>query len=105
MTFKQLKEKRIFRFLTNKYFLITIGFAVWMLFFDQNSLETHQMLDKEIEKLKSNGAFYSKEIEQDKKIIKDLKNPKKLEKFAREEYKMKKENEELFLIEYDTIKQ
>lgn len=103
MTFKQLKEKKIFRFLTNKYFLITIGFAVWLLFFDQNSYETHNMLNKEIEKLKSTGEFYSKEIKQDKKIIEDLKNPKKLEKFAREEYKMKKENEDLFLIEYDTI--
>ena len=28
---------------------------------------------------------------------------KGLEKYAREEYKMKKENEEIFLIEYDTV--
>lgn len=105
MTFKQLKEKKTFKFLTNKYFLITFGFAVWMLFFDQNSYETHKMLNDEIEKLESSGEFYSKEIEQDRKIIKDLKNPKKLEKFAREEYHMKKENEDLYLIEYDTIKQ
>jgi cell division protein FtsB len=104
MTFKQLKEKKTFRFLTNKYFLITLSFAVWMLFFDQNSYETHKMLNNEIEKLESSGEFYKKEIEQDRKVIKDLKNPKKLEKFAREEYKMKKENEDLFLVEYDTIK-
>ena len=75
-----------------------------MLFFDQNSYETHQMLNKEIEKLESSGEFYTKEIQQDNKIIEDLKNQEKLEKFAREEYKMKKENEDLFLIEYDTIK-
>lgn len=105
MIFKKLKEKKTYRFLTNKYFLITIGFAVWMLFFDQNSYETHQMLNNEIEKLELSKEFYSKEIEQDKKIIKDLKNPEKLEKFAREKYQMKKENEDLFLIEYDTIKQ
>lgn len=104
MTFKQLKENKIYRFFTNKYFLVTAGFVVWMLFFDQNSYKTHRMLDKEIEKTNSSIEFYSKEIEKDKKIIEDLKNPKKLEKFAREEYKMKKDNEDLFLIEYDTIK-
>ncbi|MDP2088309.1 MAG: septum formation initiator family protein [Flavobacteriaceae bacterium] len=104
MTFKQLKETILFRFLTNKYFLIALGFAVWMLFFDQNSYETHRVLNNEIEKLESSEEFYSKEIQQDKKVIEDLKNSKKLEKFAREEYKMKKENEDLFLIEYDTIK-
>lgn len=104
MTYKQFKEKKIIRFITNKYFLITLGFAVWMLFFDQNSYETHQMLNKEIEKLESNKEFYTKEIKQDKQVIEDLKNNKKLEKYAREQYKMKKENEDLYLIEYDTIK-
>ncbi|MBS3992742.1 MAG: septum formation initiator family protein [Bacteroidetes bacterium] len=104
MTYKQFKDKKIVRFITNKYFLITVGFAVWMLFFDQNSYETHQMLNKEIEKLESNKEFYTKEIKQDKQVIEDLKNNKKLEKYAREQYKMKKENEDLYLIEYDTIK-
>lgn len=103
MDFKKLQEKPFFRFLTNKYFLVTLVFVVWMLFFDQNSYETHHQLNKEIKKLKSSSDFYTKEIKKDKKIIEDLKNPKKLEKFARETYQMKKENEDLFLIEYDTL--
>jgi len=84
---------------------ILVAFIVWMLFFDENSYLTHRELDKELEKLESETNYYKKEIKKDKKMIEDLKNPKTLEKFAREKYKMKRKKEEIYLIEFDTIKE
>jgi len=79
-------------------------FITWMLFFDENSYINHRELNNEIDKLENANEYYNAEIEDDSKIIKNLKDPDSLEKYAREEYKMKKENEEIFIIEYDTIK-
>jgi len=74
-----------------------------MLFFDENSYLNHRKFNKEIEELKNSIEFYEKEIEQNKKMIDALKDPKKLEKFAREIYRMKKEKETLFIIDFDTL--
>lgn len=84
---------------------ILAAFIVWMLFFDENSYLTHRELDKEVKKLELETDYYKKEIKKDKKMIEDLNNPKTLEKFAREKYKMKREKEEIYLIEFDTIKE
>ncbi len=83
--------------------LILISFIVWMLFFDENSYLIHRELNNEIEKLELSTKYYKKEIEKDQKMLTDLKNPKSLEKFARETYKMKKENEDIFIVEFDSI--
>ena len=103
MTFKKLRENKVFRVLSNKYFIILLLFLIWMVFFDENSFLNHWELDKEIDNLEKSNEYYKDQIEQDKKVIDNLKDPDSLEKYAREEYKMKKENEEIFLIEYDTI--
>jgi len=89
----------------NKLMLvILLAFIIWMLFFDENSFFTHREINKEIEKLESTTKYYKEEIGKDKKMIDDLNNPESLEKFAREKYKMKKENEEIFIIEFDSVK-
>ena len=103
MTFKKLRENKVFRILSNKYFIILLLFLIWMVFFDENSFLNHWELDREIDNLEKSNEYYKDQIEQDKKVIDNLNNPDSLEKYAREEYKMKKENEEIFLIEYDTI--
>jgi len=100
---KKLRENKVFRILSNKYVIILLLFVVWMIFFDENSLINHWELDREIDKLEKSNEYYRDQIEQDKKVIDNLNDPDSLEKYAREEYKMKKENEEIFLIEYDTI--
>ncbi len=105
MTFKQIKDNKIVKIISNKYFLVLVIFAVWMLFFDENSFLNHRELDKEIDKLENSNEYYQKEIEADNKIISNLKDSDSLEKFAREEYKMKKKNEEIFIIEFDTVKE
>ncbi|MFC2109738.1 septum formation initiator family protein [Bacteroidota bacterium] len=101
---KKITRHPVFKFLTNRYVLIFLTFAVWMLFFDENSYLNHREFDKEINDLQNSIEFYKKEIEQNKKMIETLEDPFKLEKFAREVYRMKKENEELFIIEFDTLK-
>ena len=103
MTFKTIRKNKVFRFISNKYVLILLVFVVWMIFFDENSLVNHWELDREIDKLEKSNEYYREEIRNDKKVIDNLNDPDSLEKYAREEYKMKKENEEIFLIEYDTV--
>lgn len=104
MTFKQLKNKPIIRFITNRYVIILSIFIVWMFFFDENSFLNHREFNKEIEKLNNEKEYYKKEIKQDKELIDKLNDQEELEKFAREEYNMKKEDEEIYIIEYDTLK-
>jgi cell division protein FtsB len=72
-----------------------------MVFFDTNSLLIHLELKKEINKLEKQKEFLKNEIDNDKKIIETLSDPKELEKFAREHYYLKKKNEEIYLIEYE----
>ncbi|MFD1293499.1 septum formation initiator family protein [Lutibacter holmesii] len=104
MTFKQLKNKPIFKVLTNRYFIILSIFIVWMLFFDENSWLNHREFDKDIDKLISEKNHYKSEIYKDSLLVKKLEDKTELEKFAREKYHMKKENEEIYLIQYDTLK-
>lgn len=103
MTFKQFKNKPIVKFTTNKYVIVLSIFIVWMVFFDENSFLNHLEFDKEIEKLNNEKEYLNSQIKTDKELIKKLENKEQLEKFAREEYNMKKENEEIYLIEYDTL--
>lgn len=104
MTFKQLKQNKFVKFFTNRYVIILIVFCVWMLFFDENSYLVHREFNKEIDELETAIDFYKKKIEEDKLTISSLKDSLQIEKFAREKYLMKKENEDLYIIEFDTIK-
>ncbi|TPN85460.1 septum formation initiator [Aquimarina algicola] len=72
-----------------------------MLFLDTNSWLIHRELDQEIQELEENKEYYIKEIVKDQKNIKTLKDSGELEKFAREEYFMKRDNEEIYIIEYE----
>ena len=83
------------------YVLVLTAFVVWMVFFDTNSLLIHLELRKQIKSLEKTQEFLKKEIADDKKIIEKLSDPKEMEKFAREQYYLKKKEEEIFLIEYE----
>jgi cell division protein FtsB len=104
MTFKQFRNQKIVKILSNRYVLIFLVFLVWMLFFDENSYINHRELDKEINKLEKANTYYKKEIQHDAKIIKNLENPDSLERFAREEYQMKKKDEDIYIIQFDSVK-
>ncbi len=100
------ENKPWLRFLTNRYFLIIVLFAVWMLFFDNYSWLDHRLLDKDINELENNKNYYQDEIKKDKRNIRTLKNPDQIEKYAREKYYMKRDSEDIYIIEYegDTLK-
>nr|WP_196889157.1 septum formation initiator [Aureivirga sp. CE67] len=103
MILKKLKKNILFKVISNRFVLILLIFVVWMLFFDENSYLSHVEYDKEIEKLEIEKAYYQKEIVKDRKIIESFENEENLERFARETYMMKRKNEDIFIIEYDTI--
>lgn len=91
--------------MSNKYFLILLVFAVWMVFFDTNSFFVHKELNDETNELQNNKEYFQKEITKDKTFIQKLDDDDEMEKFARETYYLKKENEEIFIIEHeDSIK-
>ncbi|MBJ2175424.1 septum formation initiator family protein [Aureibaculum sp. A20] len=105
MTFKEFRQYKVVRFLSNRYILILLLFLVWMLFFDENSYLNHRELNRERSKIKNTIEFYDDGSEYDKKLIKNLQDPDSLEKFAREEYKMKRKDEDIFIIDFDSIKE
>jgi len=95
------KYKRFIRPFRNLFFLIFIVFAVWMLFFDSNSWFFHNDLNNEIEAIQEEKTYYIESIEKDEEEIKKLSTEEGIEKYGREKYHMKKENEEIYLIEYE----
>ncbi|MEW2921575.1 MULTISPECIES: FtsB family cell division protein [Flavobacteriaceae] len=101
MGLKELRQKKWFKLMTNMYILVLTIFVIWMAFFDTNSLLIHLELRREIKKLEEQKEFLKGEIEKDKKVLETLSDKEELEKFAREKYYMKKEKEEIFLIEYE----
>ncbi|GGG48722.1 hypothetical protein GCM10011414_18120 [Croceivirga lutea] len=101
MGWSELKKKKWFKIVTNTYILVLTIFVIWMTFFDTNSFLIHRKLQKEIDKLEEQKQFLKTEIDKDKETLKKLSNPKELEKFARENYYLKKDGEEIFIIEYE----
>lgn len=90
---------RLLSLLKNKYFLAATAFVVWMLFFDRNDLMSQYDYRTQVNKLQEEKEFYIRETEQARKDLDELStNREKLEKFAREKYLMKKDNEDVFVI-------
>jgi cell division protein DivIC len=95
------KDKSWFQFLSNKYVWILLFFLVWILFLDNYSYFGHRVLDKQIQELKDNKEYYLQQIKKDQEKIKRLKNIDQTEKYAREKYFMKKEKEDIYIIEFE----
>lgn len=95
-----LKQQRWVQVVTNKFVLASLGFVVWMCFLDVNSLLIHLELNRDKAELERSIDYYKTELAQDKKLLEELtSDPEKLEKFAREQYWMKRPGEEIYLIE------
>ena len=104
---EESKQKKTWlKVVSNKYLLISLLFAVWMLFLDNYSYMDQRQLNKQIDELQDNKKYYQDEIKKDNQSIKLLKNQDQVEKYAREKYYMKRENEDIYIVEYegDTIK-
>jgi cell division protein FtsB len=95
--------KKVLRFLKNKYLLTIVSLTVWVIFFDKNDLATQLELRAEVKKLQEERNYYAKEINSISADIRELStDPQTLEKFAREKYLMKKDNEDIFVIVTDS---
>src|SRR5476651_177021 len=91
--------KRLIALVKNKYFLITLAFVVWLVFFDTNDLYSQYQSYKDVKSLQQERDYCLKQTQQVTKDLDELTtNPEKLEKFAREKYLMKKDNEDVFVI-------
>ncbi|MDA7794109.1 septum formation initiator [Flavobacteriales bacterium] len=85
--------------LKNKFVLVTLALLIWVAFFDSNNWIKQARLQSEIDDLKEQKEYYLKEIEKDSIALFDLtNNTETQEKFAREKYLMKKENEDIIVI-------
>lgn len=94
--------KRLLLLFKSKYFVITLAFIAWMLFFDKNDLFSQYQYRHQLSKLQQERDFYQKETARVAKDLDELSsNRAKLEKFAREKYLMKKDNEDVFVIVKD----
>lgn len=90
---------KILPYLRNKYIISLIVFIVWMIFFDRNDLISQYSYNQQLNKLQDDKAYYIKSIDQNQLSLHELMSePENLEKFARERYLMKKEDEDIFLI-------
>ena len=99
--FKKIKNSKFFKIVSNLYILISVVFFIWIFFIDSNSILVNIKLNREISELKKRKDILENQIQIDKQIISNLQNPDSLEKYAREKLYMKKENEEIFIIEFE----
>lgn len=91
--------KRLIDLFKNKFFLVTLAFLVWMIFFDKNDLFSQYEYRRQVSKLTQERDFYKAQTDQVTKELNELSsNRQQLEKFAREKYLMKKENEDVYLV-------
>lgn len=85
--------------LKNKYLLSFAAFAVIMLFFDKNDVFTQAARLNELKELKQSRAYYKQQIAAETKELEGLKkDPAVIEKYAREKYLMKRDNEDLYIV-------
>jgi cell division protein FtsB len=91
--------KKILPYVKNKYILTIFIFSIWILFFDNNNLVDRIKEMRHLQQLEKDRKYYTERIDKDTKRLEQLKtNNKNLEKFAREQYLMKKDDEDIFVI-------
>lgn len=91
---------KLLRLLTNKFLIAAVAFAVWMIFFDQNDLASIRERRGKLEDTKEHIARLTREIEQmDSTRIARQKDPQALETYAREQYRMKRDGEDLYVLD------
>jgi cell division protein FtsB len=106
--FKNLTDAYpILKILGNRYVIVLAFFIVWMLFLDNTSYIEQRILNKQLNALEDNKKYYQDEINKDEENIKLLKNPDQIEKYAREKYYMKRDSEDIYIIDFegDSIKE
>lgn len=105
MNLKEIRNSRWFKVGTNIYLLVSLFFIVWMLFFDTNSFRILWSLESKIDDLEQQKKELIRQIDEDRLMIQKLSDSIELEKFGREQYYLKKADEDIFIVEFrDSIK-
>lgn len=87
------------RYVQNKYTITLVAFVVWICFLDGNNLVRSEGIRRENAKLREEIEYYNRSIEQNIRDLDELRtNTEALEKYAREHYFMKNDNEDIFII-------
>ncbi|HDO06645.1 MAG TPA: septum formation initiator family protein [Bacteroidetes bacterium] len=85
--------------INNRYFYTGLAFIIWMVFFDSDNLREQMRLSNKIDRLEQQKHFYKTEIKNNKSALNALKyDTLQLEKYAREKYFMRKDNEDIYVI-------
>ena len=93
------KTKWLLEHLNNKYIIAGLIFLLWILFFDQNNLLNRLSDYRNLRQMKAQKEYYAKKIATDIERTQELEtDDNNLEKFAREQYLMKKPDEDVFVI-------
>jgi cell division protein DivIC len=91
---------RIPSWLKNRYVLTLFAFVLWVLFFDRNDFFTQMERGRDLRSLEKSKTYYTSQIDAAKKELNQMSHdPAALEKFAREKYRMKKDNEDEYAID------
>lgn len=91
---------KIIPYLRNKYLLTITLVFIWLLIFDRNNFIERVRMIREVRQLEKDCEYYREKIVIDSAWLDELKSsPETLEKYAREQYLMKKDNEDIFVIE------
>ena len=105
MNLKQILNSSWFKLGTNIYLLVSVFFIVWMMFFDTNSFRILWSLESKIDDLEQQKKELIRQIDEDRLIIQKLSDSIELEKFGREQYYLKKADEDIFIVEFrDSVK-
>lgn len=105
MNLKEIRNSRWFKVGTNIYLLVSVFFIVWMLFFDTNSFRILWSLESKIDDLEQQKKELIRQINEDRLMIQKLSDSIELEKFGREQYYLKKADEDIFIVEFrDSVK-
>ncbi len=98
MSWKEIKDGFL-KMVRRKYVVALVLFFAWIIFFDENSLVSHQKNRQRLNELTEQKDFYKERIVADKQKLEDLNSGiSDLEKFAREQYFMSKPDEDVFIV-------
>ncbi|WP_313384059.1 septum formation initiator family protein [Chishuiella sp.] len=103
---KKIRDSRLFKIVWNRYFILSVAFVIWMFFFDQNSFFVHRELDKQIRLLEMDEAYFEQNLNKEKEKLNELNNnPAEIERIAREQHFLKKEDEDIFIIQQEKVEE
>ncbi|MDR3328970.1 MAG: septum formation initiator family protein [Prevotellaceae bacterium] len=94
-----LSLRRLLRVVPPQYLVATLFFALWVGLFDRNSLMERITIARQIGKMEREAVYYHRQVDENQQRLNELKTDNEnLEKFAREQYLMKRQDEDIFII-------